>query len=147
MKEFKCKNIECNSNEVFIEETGTQTGLYCAECGKWIKWLNKDEKRLAERYIENYSVNHSPNKNDDFLFLGMNITETVLNKMLKIKQSATKGMTKSELEAYEMGVSNTLAYLQVLLTDSEHVVVNTFSKAKEYTYEELKAYYERLSLI
>ena len=25
---------------------GNKTGLYCNKCGKWIKWLTKDEKRL-----------------------------------------------------------------------------------------------------
>lgn len=39
-----CKN--CGTVKGFIEEKGTQTGLYCNKCGKWIKWLNKEEVRL-----------------------------------------------------------------------------------------------------
>lgn len=41
--------ITCNKCGIvngFIEEKGTQTGLYCNKCGKWIKWLTKDEARL-----------------------------------------------------------------------------------------------------
>ena len=41
--------ITCNKCGIvngFIEEKGAQTGLYCNKCGKWIKWLTKDEIRL-----------------------------------------------------------------------------------------------------
>ncbi len=41
--------ITCNKCGIvngFIEEKGTQVGLYCNKCGKWIKWLTKDEARL-----------------------------------------------------------------------------------------------------
>lgn len=48
MKIFECK---CGSTDVFIEQQGNNCGLYCADCGKWITWLNKDSKRLAERQI------------------------------------------------------------------------------------------------
>lgn len=41
--EIKCK---CGSTKVFTETKGTQTGIYCSECGKWIKWATKEEIRL-----------------------------------------------------------------------------------------------------
>lgn len=44
--------ITCNKCGIvngFIEEKGTQVGLYCNKCGKWIKWLTKDETRLFKR--------------------------------------------------------------------------------------------------
>lgn len=50
MKIFECS--KCNSKDVFVAQNGNNTGLYCADCGKWIKWLNKDELRLAERQIK-----------------------------------------------------------------------------------------------
>ena len=50
MNVFKCE--KCHSKDVFIQTSGNNTGLYCGDCGKWIKWLNKDERRLAERQIE-----------------------------------------------------------------------------------------------
>lgn len=50
MKVFKCQ--KCGSKDVFVQTSGNNTGLYCGDCGKWIKWLNKDEQRLAERQID-----------------------------------------------------------------------------------------------
>ena len=47
---FTCK--KCGSTEYEIKSkpngTGTATGLYCAKCGFWHKWLGKDEKRQYE---------------------------------------------------------------------------------------------------
>lgn len=44
MNKYKCK---CgNEKDFFIEHNLSQCGLYCGECGKWQKWLNKDEERL-----------------------------------------------------------------------------------------------------
>lgn len=44
MSNYKCK---CgNTSDFFIEHNLSQCGLYCGCCGKWIKWLNKDEERL-----------------------------------------------------------------------------------------------------
>lgn len=40
------KSCKCGSKKFFIEEHGSQTGLYCTKCGKWQKWLNKDEIRV-----------------------------------------------------------------------------------------------------
>lgn len=84
------------------------------------------------------------NENDELIFLGMNIVENVLDTIIKTKKEATSKMTENERVAYEMGVSNTLSYLQVLLSDSDGVVINTFGKPQEYTYEDLKEYYMKL---
>lgn len=37
---------KCGCKAFFTEEHGNQTGLYCSACGKWQKWLKKDEIRL-----------------------------------------------------------------------------------------------------
>ena len=50
MKNYGCPH--CGSIDVFTKEKGAQTGLYCGDCGKWIKWVGKDEKNLIERWIE-----------------------------------------------------------------------------------------------
>lgn len=47
MKIYRCP--KCNSSDVFTETNGSQIGLYCGDCGKWIKWVNKDEARLVKR--------------------------------------------------------------------------------------------------
>lgn len=43
--ENQCK---CGSLDFFIEKKGNNTGLYCSMCGKWQKWMNKDEIILFE---------------------------------------------------------------------------------------------------
>lgn len=37
----KCN--KCGCEEFYTKESGTQTGLYCKKCNKWIKWLSKKE--------------------------------------------------------------------------------------------------------
>lgn len=44
MTEFRCKH--CGSLNLELEEKGNQTGLYCCDCGKWLKWVTKEEKRV-----------------------------------------------------------------------------------------------------
>jgi DNA-directed RNA polymerase subunit RPC12/RpoP len=46
MNEYKCP--KCNSTNLFTQKKDTQTGLYCKDCGRWIKWLNKEEARVFE---------------------------------------------------------------------------------------------------
>lgn len=41
---FNC--TYCGSENTEVEEKGSQTGLYCCDCGKWIKWLNKEDIRV-----------------------------------------------------------------------------------------------------
>lgn len=46
MKDFVCK--KCGNTTYTMQEklngTGKALGLYCAKCGAWHKWLNKQEK-------------------------------------------------------------------------------------------------------
>lgn len=41
-----CK--KCGSIELHTEVKGSNTGLYCSDCGAWVKWLGKDELRAFE---------------------------------------------------------------------------------------------------
>lgn len=45
-----CK--KCGSVSLHTEVKGSNTGLYCDDCGSWIKWLSKDELRAFE-YSQN----------------------------------------------------------------------------------------------
>lgn len=57
----------------------------------------------------------------DLLFTGMDVpreARKILNGFTKI----TKGMTDSELKAYEMGVNNALGIVKTLLEEDEHIV-------------------------
>lgn len=39
---------KCKSSNFIIVPKGSQSGLYCAECGAWLKWLGKSEKTVYE---------------------------------------------------------------------------------------------------
>lgn len=41
-----CK--KCGSISLHTEVKGNNTGLYCDDCGAWIKWLGKNELRAFE---------------------------------------------------------------------------------------------------
>ena len=50
-----CK--KCGSIALHTEVKGNNTGLYCDDCGSWIKWLGKDELRAFEHsHKENISA-------------------------------------------------------------------------------------------
>jgi transcription elongation factor Elf1 len=55
MKEFICS--KCGSIDTYIKENGSQTGLYCGDCGKWIKWLGIEDKRLFEHWQDDIKNN------------------------------------------------------------------------------------------
>ena len=57
-----CK--KCGSTSLHTEVKGNNTGLYCDDCGAWIKWLNKDEVRAFE-YSQKLSGNSNKNKKED----------------------------------------------------------------------------------
>lgn len=49
MKEYQCK---CGAiNKVTLVPKGTAVGLYCTKCGRWLKWVNKDEQKVVEHII------------------------------------------------------------------------------------------------
>ena len=39
---------KCGSIALHTEVKGNNIGLYCDDCGAWIKWLSKDELRAFE---------------------------------------------------------------------------------------------------
>lgn len=51
-----CK--KCGSISLHTEVKGNNTGLYCDDCGAWVKWLGKDELRAFE---------HSQRENENSL--------------------------------------------------------------------------------
>ena len=50
-----CK--KCGSIELHTEVKGNNTGLYCNDCGAWIKWLGKDELKAMIADGETIEVN------------------------------------------------------------------------------------------
>lgn len=47
---------KCGCTHFFTESKGNAVGLYCRSCGKWQKWLTKDEVRLFEHDLLNGST-------------------------------------------------------------------------------------------
>ena len=54
----KCGRI----NKTFIKQKGNNTGVYCGDCGMWIKWLNKNEITLYGH--ENNECTKEPTEKD-----------------------------------------------------------------------------------
>lgn len=45
-----CK--KCGNTSLHAEVKGNNTGLYCDDCGAWIKWLSKDELRAFKHSLK-----------------------------------------------------------------------------------------------
>lgn len=58
----QCK---CGSLDFFVEKQGNNTGMYCSMCGKWQKWMNKDEIRLFEYNHKSKKKNETNQTNAD----------------------------------------------------------------------------------
>lgn len=43
---IECRN--CKSKNLFVEIQGTRRGLYCGDCGKWQKWITKEELQICK---------------------------------------------------------------------------------------------------
>ena len=55
-----CK--KCGSTSLHTKHKGNNTGLYCNDCGAWIKWLGKDELRAfehSEKNMDSYSAENA----------------------------------------------------------------------------------------
>lgn len=73
----------------FIEKKGIQTGLYCNKCGRWIKWLSKDEVRLFEQNgIQTFNANIRAEYNRGYA-VGYNKAIDVTVKAIKLLYNFT----------------------------------------------------------
>ena len=59
-----CK--KCGSVLLHTEVKGSNTGLYCDDCGAWVKWLGKDELRAFE-HSQKEKVNNDPSNGKDII--------------------------------------------------------------------------------
>lgn len=42
------KCLKCGSDKLFVEIQGNRRGLYCGGCGRWQKWIKKEELQIAK---------------------------------------------------------------------------------------------------
>ncbi|WP_455717682.1 hypothetical protein [Anaerosporobacter sp.] len=100
-----CK--KCGSLGLHTEVKGSNTGLYCSDCGAWIKWLGKDELRafenvkikekervhsnLVDTALGNVGFNSIENELSDLIdFLDKQIDRELCRKPLSIEDSLVK---------------------------------------------------------
>ena len=58
-----CK--KCGSVSLHTEVKGNNTGLYCNDCGAWVKWLSKDELRAFQYSQKDRGLRSSMGTYDD----------------------------------------------------------------------------------
>jgi len=42
----------CKSEVLFLKQADNKTGVYCKNCGRWLKWIDAAEKATVEQLIE-----------------------------------------------------------------------------------------------
>ena len=85
---YECK---CGSMDFFTEPKGNNIGLYCSMCGKWKKWLGKDEVFLFER-------NKETKKNKNIKEKEIKITRDNYVDLIKIAEMFSEWLTKTSKE-------------------------------------------------
>lgn len=86
---YECK---CGSMDFFTEPKGNNIGLYCSMCGKWKKWLGKDEAFLFEH---NKATNK---KNKDIKEKEIKIIRDNYVDLIKIAKMFSEWLTKTSKE-------------------------------------------------
>lgn len=81
---------KCGSKKFFTEKHGNQTGLYCSACGKWQKWLGKDEIRLFAHDVP-----------EDWISVKDNLPDTVRDVIIYTKWGGVRcGWYNPELQVW-----------------------------------------------
>ena len=82
----------------------------------------------------------------ELYFLGMDIVEEVKNIIHLSEDICTDGMTESELQAYKMGVSNTISALEGMVRENDIPVIDISGMeiATELSIDEVENYYLNL---
>ena len=105
-----CK--KCGSIDLHTEVKGSNTGLYCNDCGAFQKWLGKDELRAFEYAMRNATKQEEKSVN--------NISEPLFTKE-QLKQFYQELEKKSF--KVDLGYTETDA---IRLVDVEDILVNQF---------------------
>ena len=95
-------NYECNcgSTEFFTAPQGNNIGLYCSMCGKWKKWLGKDEAFLFEHNkeaIKNKNIKEKEIKITRDSYVDLIKTAKMFNEWL-IKTSKELDVNEDDLQ-------------------------------------------------
>lgn len=86
---YECK---CGSMDFFTVPKGNNIGLYCSMCGKWKKWLGKDEAFLFEHNKA------TKKKNKNIKEKEIKITRDNYVDLIKIVEMFSEWLTKTSKE-------------------------------------------------
>ena len=83
--EYKCV---CGFEEFHTKQNtkinnGIQTGLYCSDCGRWIKWLGKEELRLFEKYLAESKMEIEEDEFENQFDISQVSNEDLLEQLVK----------------------------------------------------------------
>lgn len=89
-----CK--KCGSTDLYTDQKGNNTGLYCSDCGAWIKWLSKEELRAFDhskdieeeniKGLSNTRIYYTPKLNLDKVLQRI-LFDAIICRIRKIKTS------------------------------------------------------------
>lgn len=146
MTQYSCN--KCSSKNVGIETKGNQVGLYCLDCGAWIKWCNKDEVRLFSNKQHNQD-NEDDNLLDKLKKIAMHYgfdsqSHMLIEEMAELTQainklyrvSGTYGYpTDKTLEEVANNLDEEIADVEICLEEikyllNNHNFVNKWKKKK-----------------
>lgn len=94
-----CK--KCGSISLHTETKGNNVGLYCNDCGAWLKWLDKDELRAFEQSkITQTTTNQIMN---DGVYMELFVVKDGIKYNAKIldMKDVTKVLTNSLMDGIE----------------------------------------------
>lgn len=154
----KCN--KCGSNKLFVEIQGKRRGLYCGECGKWQKWITKEELQIAKfkglKIIEKLkkikedtmTANKCGLSNNDFKE-EIEVYDTVLNLIAKLKKEnkeKDKYIKNSENITTEMSNDINKLLLEIKEKDKQiDLMARAFKQDDVRSVEEIKEYFEELA--
>lgn len=121
---FICK--KCGSTEYKIIEksngNGIATGLYCAKCGQWQKWLNKQEKVL---FADDINDNRVADKDNEIARLKAENAE--LRRQVEVLERAGKIIQRDMVRVFDVSDSHI-----------RELVANIWNLAKKQAEKELQ---------
>ena len=106
-----CK--KCGSIALHTEVKGNNTGLYCDDCGAWVKWLGKDELRAFEHSMREATKEERKSVNNYIASIskptGTNFfdNKTIIERLSEFVECLDKEID-GEYEKYPLSVEDSI---------------------------------------
>lgn len=135
MERVVCK--KCGSIDYEVIKKGVHTGLYCKDCGKWIKWQKKKEIIKEETTKEQYEKIEEKRHNLKMLVELRELEEQQVDETEKLFNKGTNFFTKRGREEIkklirkygfdEVYISTEIATSQYYIEDDAESAEKTFN--------------------